>query len=91
MRLLARATEPGAIYGSKAVGEPPLMLAISGREAIRHAVASFAAPGQPVELAVPATAEQAYWAIERAKKSLARGGPRDERASTNAGQTRAAE
>ena len=88
VRLLARATEPGAIYGSKAVGEPPLMLAISGREAIRHAVASFAAAGQPVELAVPATAEQTYWAIERAKKSLARGGPGDESVSA---QTRAAE
>jgi xanthine dehydrogenase large subunit len=67
-RLLARASEPGVVYGSKAVGEPPLMLAISAREAIRHAVSSFAAPGQAVELASPATAEQTYWAIDRLRK-----------------------
>ena len=29
------------MFGSKAVGEPPLMLAISVREAIRDAVAAF--------------------------------------------------
>src|ERR1051326_2169065 len=38
---LDRATEPGVIFGSKAVGEPPLMLAISGREALRDAIAAF--------------------------------------------------
>src|SRR5208283_4105585 len=32
---LAHATEPGVVMGSKAVGEPPLMLAISAREALR--------------------------------------------------------
>ena len=32
---LERAAEPGVIMGSKAVGEPPLMLAFSVREAIR--------------------------------------------------------
>jgi xanthine dehydrogenase large subunit len=68
-RLLPQATEPGVVYGSKAVGEPPLMLAISAREAIRDAVSAFAAPGRPVELASPATAEQIYWAIERLVKS----------------------
>jgi xanthine dehydrogenase large subunit len=66
-RLLPRATEPGVVHGSKAVGEPPFMLAISAREALRHAVSAFAAPGQPVELASPATPEQVYWAIERLK------------------------
>ena len=39
MAFLERATEPGVIFGSKAVGEPPLMLAISVREAIRDAIA----------------------------------------------------
>ncbi len=68
-RLLTRASEPEVIFGSKAVGEPPFMLAISVREAIRHAVASFAGPGQAVELASPATAEQAYWAIERLRRT----------------------
>ncbi|TAL05158.1 MAG: xanthine dehydrogenase molybdopterin binding subunit, partial [Verrucomicrobia bacterium] len=39
--LLPNATQPNTIHGSKAVGEPPLMLAISVREAIRDAVAAF--------------------------------------------------
>ena len=39
---LQRAAQPGVISGSKAVGEPPLMLAISVREALRDAVAAFA-------------------------------------------------
>ncbi len=38
---LERAAEPGVIFGSKAVGEPPLMLAFSVREAIRDAMAAF--------------------------------------------------
>jgi xanthine dehydrogenase large subunit len=62
---LKRAREPGVVYGSKAVGEPPLMLAISAREALREAVAAFGAGGV-VELASPATPEAVYWAIERA-------------------------
>jgi xanthine dehydrogenase large subunit len=41
---LPRAAQPGVIFGSKAVGEPPLMLAISVREALRDAVAAFAEP-----------------------------------------------
>ncbi|MBI2244272.1 MAG: xanthine dehydrogenase molybdopterin binding subunit, partial [Nocardioides sp.] len=39
--LLQGAHEDGTVYGSKAVGEPPLMLALSVREAIRSAVAAF--------------------------------------------------
>ncbi|MBY0508000.1 MAG: molybdopterin-dependent oxidoreductase [Bryobacteraceae bacterium] len=58
---LERATEPGVIFGSKAVGEPPLMLAISAREAIRDAIAAFR-PG-PVHLDSPATAERIFFAI----------------------------
>ena len=38
---LSEATQSNVIHGSKAVGEPPLMLAISVREAIRDAVAAF--------------------------------------------------
>ena len=59
---LERATEPGAVFGSKAVGEPPLMLAISVREALRDAVAAFRGPG-PVALGCPATPEAVFWAI----------------------------
>ena len=68
--LLERAAEPGVIYGSKAVGEPPLMLALSVREALRAAVAAFG-NGGPIELASPATPEAVFWAIERARQAKA--------------------
>ncbi len=57
------------IYGSKAVGEPPLMLALSVREALRDAVSAFAvAPGaRAVPLASPATPEAIFRAIARVK------------------------
>jgi len=59
--LLDDAAQPGTIHGSKAVGEPPLMLAISVREAIRDAIAAFK-PGV-VELPSPATHEAIYLTI----------------------------
>ena len=62
--LLPRAFQPGTINGSKAVGEPPLMLSISVREAIRDAIASFGKPGGEVRLASPATCEAIYGAIQ---------------------------
>jgi len=67
---LARASEPGAVYGSKATGEPPLMLAIAVREALRDAVAAFGSGG-PVPLACPAVPEAVYWAICRAREAAA--------------------
>jgi xanthine dehydrogenase large subunit len=65
---LERAAEPGVIMGSKAVGEPPLMLAFSVREAIRAAVAAFG-PGERkvVTLDSPATPERVYWAIQETR------------------------
>ena len=63
---LERATEPDVIMGSKAVGEPPLMLALSVREALRDAIAAFG-NGGVVELDSPVTPERAYWALSRAK------------------------
>ena len=65
--LLRQATETGVVYGSKAVGEPPLMLAISAREAIRAACAAFGPPTQPTPLASPATPEAAFWALHAAR------------------------
>ncbi|MER5207463.1 xanthine dehydrogenase molybdopterin binding subunit [Streptomyces sp. NPDC002825] len=65
--LLQNAAEEGAVYGSKAVGEPPLMLAFSVREALRQAAAAFGPSGISVELASPATPEAVYWAIEAAR------------------------
>ncbi|WP_181796436.1 xanthine dehydrogenase molybdopterin binding subunit [Streptomyces sp. WELS2] len=66
--LLENATEEGAVYGSKAVGEPPLMLAFSVREALRQAAAAFGPSGASVELASPATPEAVYWAIQAARR-----------------------
>ncbi len=54
-RCWSKAHEPGVVHGSKAVGEPPLMLAISVREALRDAVAAFGRGGV-VELALPVDA-----------------------------------
>jgi xanthine dehydrogenase large subunit len=65
--LLPNATEEGAVYGSKAVGEPPLMLAFSVREALRQAAAAYGPDGLSVELASPATPEEVFWALERAR------------------------
>jgi xanthine dehydrogenase molybdopterin-binding subunit B len=62
--MLPMATQPGTIHGSKAVGEPPLMLAISVREAIRDAIAAFGDPGGDVCLAAPATSEAIFNAIQ---------------------------
>jgi len=67
VELLARANEPDVVYGSKAVGEPPLMLAISVREALREAAAAFGEPGV-TELSCPATPEAVFRAIERARR-----------------------
>ncbi|MFE3764238.1 xanthine dehydrogenase molybdopterin binding subunit [Streptomyces sp. NPDC059104] len=68
VRLMENATEEGAVYGSKAVGEPPLMLAFAVREALRQAAAEFGPAGASVELGAPATPEAVYWAIEAARK-----------------------
>jgi xanthine dehydrogenase molybdopterin-binding subunit B len=53
------------VYGTKAVGEPPLMLAISVREAIRDAVSAFGPANGQTPLAVPATCEAIWRAIQR--------------------------
>ncbi|HJQ05078.1 MAG TPA: molybdopterin cofactor-binding domain-containing protein, partial [Nocardioides sp.] len=68
--LLEKAHEDGAVYGSKAVGEPPLMLAFSVREALREAAAAFGPPGTSVDLASPATPEAVYWALEAARSAV---------------------
>jgi xanthine dehydrogenase molybdopterin-binding subunit B len=64
--LLPKAAQEGTIHGSKASGEPPLMLAFAVREAIRDAVAAFGSKGGEVPLASPATAEAIFAAINGA-------------------------
>ena len=66
--LLEHAHEEGAVYGSKAVGEPPLMLAFSVREALRQACAAFGPAGTSVDLASPATPEAVFWALSEARE-----------------------
>ena len=51
------------VFGSKAVGEPPFMLAISVYEALRDAVAQARGDGQVVKLIAPATAENVLRAL----------------------------
>jgi xanthine dehydrogenase large subunit len=58
------------IYASKAVGEPPLMLALSVWCALRDACASVAAHQMCPYLPIPATPEQVLWAIEEAQNFL---------------------
>jgi len=78
VRLFEDAHEDGAVYGSKAVGEPPFLLAFSAREALRQAVAAFGSEGHIVELGSPATPEAVFWAIEAARspgRGVDAGGP----------------
>jgi len=69
--MLPKAAQQGTIHGSKAVGEPPLMLAFSVREAIRDAVASFGKPGGEVALPAPSTAEAIFTAIQARRNDKA--------------------
>ncbi len=64
---LERASQPGVVFGSKAVGEPPLMLAISVREAIREAVAAFGDGTAAVTFPSPATPERVFFAVRHAR------------------------
>jgi xanthine dehydrogenase molybdopterin binding subunit len=61
--LLKDATQPRTIHGSKAVGEPPLMLAISVREALRDAVSAYERAGD-FDLPSPCTGEAVKLAVE---------------------------
>ena len=73
VNFLERATQTNVVFGSKAVGEPPLMLAISVREAIREAVAAFGEQSgggrhvDAVTFASPATPERVFFAVQRAR------------------------
>ncbi|MFJ6538389.1 xanthine dehydrogenase molybdopterin binding subunit [Paenarthrobacter sp. NPDC091711] len=69
VHLFEKATEDGVVYGSKAVGEPPFMLAFSLREALRQAIATYGRGTAAVELSSPATPEAVFWAIQAAKDS----------------------
>jgi xanthine dehydrogenase large subunit len=61
-----RAPSTAVVFHSKGVGEPPLMLAIAVREAIRDAVAAFG-DARVVELAAPSTPEAIFNAIAKVR------------------------
>ncbi len=66
VQLWHEANREDNVGGSKAVGEPPFMLAISVYEALRNAVAAAQPAGEqaaPVRLQAPATAEQVLRAL----------------------------
>jgi len=52
------------IHRSKAVGEPPLMLALAGFHALRDAVSSLSGYRYAAALDAPATDERILWAVE---------------------------
>jgi xanthine dehydrogenase large subunit len=85
---LPRAAQPDVIFGSKAIGEPPLMLAISVREALRDAVAAFG-DGAILTFDSPATPERIFFAIRDTRRG--RGAPVEVRARSAALQRTAAE
>jgi xanthine dehydrogenase large subunit len=63
------ANREDAIWKSKAVGEPPLMLAISVFAAIADAIHSLA-PGKQVPLHAPATPEAIVQAVHAVQGSV---------------------
>jgi xanthine dehydrogenase large subunit len=72
MRIRFLEGEPNAedtIYRSKAVGEPPLMLALSVLLATRDAIASCGGPGASPELIAPATPESVLRALAGVRRA----------------------
>ena len=65
--LLTDAAQEGSIHGSKAVGEPPLVLAIGVVMALRDAVAGFGTEKTVPKLAIPCTPEALLFAVEAAR------------------------
>ncbi|WP_448678573.1 xanthine dehydrogenase molybdopterin binding subunit [Pseudomonas nicosulfuronedens] len=67
--LFDRPNEEDSVYLSKAVGEPPFMLAISVWSALRDAIASLADYRLSPDLDTPATPERVLWACEAMRQS----------------------
>ena len=61
--------EEETVFRSKAVGEPPLMLAISVWLALRDAIAGLAPHGHDVQLKAPATAQNVLAALQAARRA----------------------
>ncbi|MBK7172139.1 MAG: xanthine dehydrogenase molybdopterin binding subunit [Bacteroidales bacterium] len=65
--LLESIPNPGTIHGSKAVGEPPFMLALSVWMAIRDAVSATCNHQKEIMLGIPSTHEKILLCIEELK------------------------
>jgi xanthine dehydrogenase large subunit len=70
--LLRNATNDKVVRGSKAVGEPPFLLALSVPGALRAAISAFHEDAQPPFLTLPATPEAVLRAIERIDDAMYR-------------------
>ncbi|QTD47262.1 molybdopterin-dependent oxidoreductase [Ottowia testudinis] len=69
VHLWTEANDEDTIFRSKAVGEPPFMLAISVWEALRNAVAAARGDRQAVRMDAPATPERVLNALEMTPRS----------------------
>ena len=67
VKLFDRENHKPAVGRSKAVGEPPLMLAISAWCALRDACSAVSDYRVLPKLAVPATPEAVFWALQAAR------------------------
>ena len=70
VNLLSKADQHNVIHGSKAVGEPPFLLAIGILSALRHAIASYNEAKQVEALPIPCTPEAVLASIEVARGRL---------------------
>jgi xanthine dehydrogenase large subunit len=70
MRLWDCENRAETIYRSKAVGEPPLMLALSAFAAITDAVAAAGEYRVFPRLDAPATAERVLMAVEQIRRNI---------------------
>ena len=72
--LYPRANDEDSIYHSKAVGEPPFMLANSVWCALKDAISSLSDYHIDPDLSIPATPEKVYWALSKIQSQLAQDG-----------------
>jgi xanthine dehydrogenase molybdopterin binding subunit len=67
--LLENIDNPGTIHGSKAVGEPPFMLALSVWMAIRDSVSAAVNHEKEIKLGIPSTHEKIILCLSALKES----------------------
>jgi xanthine dehydrogenase large subunit len=70
VNLFEQHNQEHTIYNSKAVGEPPLMLAMSVWCALKDAISSIGDYQLSPTLDTPATPEKVLWSVENMKNSL---------------------